>query len=43
MKKFIIKYEDTSGQCHIEEYKTYDQQSAISCLKHPVKEIYWIK
>ncbi len=43
MKTYIIKYEDHSGQCHIETYKTHDKESAKSLLKHPAKEIYWIK
>lgn len=42
MKKYIIKYEDTSGILHIEEYKTWDISPAISLLKHPCKYIYMI-
>ncbi len=42
MTLYVIKYEDVHGNCHVENYSTWDKQSAITMLKHPVKEIYWI-
>lgn len=43
MKKFTIKYEDHSGECHCEDVTAYSEQHALTKLSHDCKEVYWIK
>lgn len=42
MKSFTVKYEDTSGGCHVETVSGHSQQDALWKLRHPCKEIYWV-
>jgi len=42
-KKFRIKYEDFSGDCHIEVIYAYNKTDIGRRLSYPVKEVYWIK
>lgn len=40
---FQIKYEDTSGDCHIETIPGYHPAFIVQKTKYPCKEVYWIK
>ena len=42
-KKFRIKYEDYSGDCHIEVIYAYDKVDVGRRLSFQIKEVYWIK
>lgn len=43
MKRYLIKYEDHSGNCWCEEIQAHSEQHAKSRLSHDCKIVYWCK
>lgn len=43
MTVYQIKYEDYRGNVFVENISAHDERQAKERLKHPYKEIYWIR